>query len=57
MWKYYIFADKWEEVIPFGINAASRRVNMWDGTFGDVPIDPINILRNDDITFLPWYEF
>jgi hypothetical protein len=23
MWKYYIFADKWEEVIPFGINAAN----------------------------------
>lgn len=35
MWKYYALSDKWEEVIPFGINSISRRVNLWDGTFLD----------------------
>ena len=35
MWKYYTFSDKWEEIIPFGVNSISRRVNLWDGTFLD----------------------
>jgi hypothetical protein len=35
MWKYYTIADKWELIIPFGINSISRRVNLWDGTFLD----------------------
>jgi len=36
LWKYYIVENKWEEVVPFGINAASWRVNLWNGIFEDV---------------------
>ena len=35
MWKYYTLANKWELIVPFGINSISRRVNLWDGTFLD----------------------
>lgn len=56
MWKYYIFADKWEEIIPFGINAASRKVNLWNGLFEDVPVDTSELKKDDVITFLPHYE-
>lgn len=54
LWKYYIVSNKWEEVVPFGINAASRRVNLWNGIFEDVKIDPINLLSEDKITFIPY---
>ena len=35
MWKYYTISDKWEQIIPFGVNSISRRVNLWDGSFLD----------------------
>ena len=54
LWKYYIEANKWEEVVPFGINAAKRWVNLWSGIFEDVKIDPINLLKDDVITFIPY---
>ena len=38
LWKYYILEQKWELVVPFGVTTASRRVNLWNGVFENVPV-------------------
>ena len=49
MWKYYLEANKWEEVIPFGVNAVTRRVNLWDGNFENVTVNARDLKVSDDI--------
>mmetsp|Transcript_25368 Transcript_25368/g.22497 ORF Transcript_25368/g.22497 Transcript_25368/m.22497 type:complete len:282 (-) Transcript_25368:572-1417(-) len=58
MWKYYTFSDKWEEIIPFGINSISRRVYLWDGSFLDRSVldetpSKYYTKDGDDVNYLP----
>lgn len=58
LWKYYTIADKWELIIPFGINSISRRVNLWDGTFLDREVleetpDKYYTKDGDTVRYLP----
>jgi hypothetical protein len=58
IWKYYTLADKWELMIPLGINSISRRIFLWDGTFldRDVLIEtPDKYYTKDDdvVRYLP----
>jgi hypothetical protein len=59
MWRYYIIADKWELVVPFGINQITRTVKLWDGTFVDREVlietpDKFFWKDNDNIRYIPY---
>lgn len=54
LWKYYILEQKWELVVPFGVSTASRRVNLWNGIFENVPVSTDQLLSTDVITYVAY---